>query len=205
MLADLGRIAKDESDFGSASQFFECAGNVLLGLISRGKHENWPGLDARHLQNLREMAEECREAPLALGALGAIPPRAAGEAIRLLKTRARLMASGRRWPEFVEAVVALHEVEPKVVEDLYAQARGLGLCLKCIDEASPELPLKDQQYLRESCIERCLADLNQAAKHGFNEVSLLENDDALAAIRQHPAYSELIARLNGNPPPRAAR
>jgi hypothetical protein len=112
------------------------------------------------------------------------------------------LASRRRWPEFVEAVVALHQVEPKIVEDLYAQARGLGLCLKCIDEASSELPLKDQQYLRESCIERCLADLNQAAENGFRKVTLVENDDALAAIRLHPAYPELIARLKDNGPPR---
>jgi hypothetical protein len=42
------------------------------------------------LENLREEVEECRDAPLALGALGAIRPRPAGEAIRLLRTRSRL-------------------------------------------------------------------------------------------------------------------
>ncbi len=141
VLTDLGRIARDESKFAAASDSFQRAGEVLRGLMSRGKLEAWPGLDSRYLENLREEVEECREAPLAFGALGAIRPRPAGEAIQLLKTRARLLAARGRWPEFVATVVALRDLEPKLAEDLYAQARGLGLFLACLnDDARPGPP-----------------------------------------------------------------
>jgi tetratricopeptide (TPR) repeat protein len=206
VLQDLGRIARDESDFGTAALNFERAGDVLLGLISRGKHENWPGLDARLLQNLREQAEECRDATLALAGVGVIRSREAGEAIRLLKTRARLSASRRSWPEFGESVVALLEVEPKLGKDLYAQARALGLCLISIDAAGSEIPLKERQALLNRCIARGLAALDQAASSGHFDISLVEQDEALTMIRHDPAYPELIARLKENAlPPSGAQ
>ena len=203
VLDDLGRIARDESRFDAASASFQRAVDVLHGLLSRGKLEAWLGLDSRYLQYLREEFEQCRDAPIALGALGAIRLRPTGEAIRLLKTRARLMAASGRWPEFLEAVVVLRDLEPKLSDDLYALARGLALCLVYLDDdASPGPPLKDRQLLRQSCVERSLAALNHAVAVGFHDISLLESDDALAPIRRHPAYAELIARLKGDSQPR---
>jgi len=202
VLTDLGRIARDESKFAAASESFQGAGEVLRGLMSRGKLEAWPGLDSRYLEYLRDEVDECREAPLALGPLGAIRPRPAAEAIRLLKTRARLLATRSRWPEFVAAVVTLRDLEPKRAEDLYAQARGLGLCLGCLDDdARPRPPARDRELLRQSCVERSLAALNHAAALGFHDLPRIEADETLAPIRQHPAYPELVARLKGEPPP----
>ena len=203
VLTDLGRIARDESKFGAASDSFQRAGNVLRGLMSRGKLEASLGFDARYLENLHEEHVECRDAPLALGALGALRARPAGEAIRLLKTRARLMAAKGRWPDLLEAVVALRDLEPKLADDLCAQARGLGLCLSYLDDgAILGLPPKHWQPLRQSCVERSLAALNHAAAVGFHDISLIENDDALASIRQHPGYPEMIARIKRDSPPR---
>jgi len=134
--------------------------------------------------------------------LGAIRPRPAGEAIRLLRTRARLLAARVRWPEFVATVVALRDLEPKLAEDLHAQARGLGLCLACLDDdARPGPSPKDRELLRQSCVERSLAALNHAAALGFHDLPRIEADDTLAPIRQHPGYPELVARLKGEPSP----
>ena len=76
---------------------------MSCGLMSRGKLEASLGFDAGYLENLHEEHVECRDAPLALGALGALRSRPAGEAIRLLKTRARLMAAKGRWPELTRS------------------------------------------------------------------------------------------------------
>jgi len=206
VLTDLGRIARDKSNFAGATESFQRAGEILRGLMSRGKLEAWPGLDSRYLEYLREEVEGCRDAPLALCALGAIRPRPAGEAIQLLKTRARLLAARGRWPEFVATVVALRDLEPNLAEDLYAQARGLGLCLAYLDDALPVLPPKDRELLRQSCVERSLAALNHAAALGFHDLPRIEADETFAQIRKHPGYPELVARLKGasSPPPRQA-
>jgi hypothetical protein len=139
---------------------------------------------------------------LALGELAALRARPAGEAVRLLLTRARLSAARRNGPGFIEAVGALRDLEPSGAEDLYAQARALGLCLGYLDDgASLGPPPKDRQLLRQSCAERALAALNRAAGFGFHDVPRIESDDALTPIRQHTGYSELISRLKGEPPP----
>ena len=202
VLTDLGRIARNESNFASASQCFQRAGEVLRGLMSRVSLEAWPGLDSGYLENLRVDEEECRDGPLALGDLGAIRSRPVNDAIRLLKTRAHLLTARRRWAELVKTVVALRDLEPKLAADLYAQARVLALCLGYLDDNSiASVPAKDRQDLRQSCIERSLVALNQAAALGFRDVSGIDTDETFAPLRPHAGYAELISRLSHEPSP----
>jgi tetratricopeptide (TPR) repeat protein len=200
---DLAEIARDESNFAAAADYFRRSLDGLLRLQSRGVLGAWSVIDSRLFRTLREEAEACRDAPLALGDLGALRARPAGEAIRLLVIRARLSAARGRVPQLIEAVAALRDLEPGRAEDLYAQARGLGLCLGYLDAAGGRgagpLP-EDRQLLRQSCLERSLAALDRAARLGFQDLSRIEADDALAPVRRHPGYPGLISRLKGQSP-----
>jgi hypothetical protein len=200
---DLAEIARDESNFAAAAGYFRRSLEGLLRLQSRGVLGAWSVIDSRLFATLREEAEACRDAPLALGDLGALRARPAGEAIRLLSIRARLSAARGRVPEVVEAVAALRDLEPGGAEDLYAQARGLGLCLGYLDAAGGRgagPPPEDRRILRQSCLERSLAALDRAARLGFRDLSRIEADDALAPVRRHPGYPGLISRLKGQSP-----
>jgi tetratricopeptide (TPR) repeat protein len=208
---DLAVIARDESRFAAAADYFRRSLDELLRLQDQGKLAGSRFSGSRLLRTLleeagtlREEAEACRDAPLALGDLAALRARPAGEAIRLLSIRARLSAARGRVPEVVEAVAALRDLEPGRAEDLYAQARGLGLCLGYLDAAGGRgagSPSKDRQLLRQSCLERSRAALDRAARLGLRDLSRIEADDALAPLRRHPGYPELISRLKGQSPP----
>jgi tetratricopeptide (TPR) repeat protein len=90
---DLAEIARDESNFAVAADYFRRSLDGLLRLQSRGVLGGWSVIDSRLFATLREEAEACRDAPLALGDLGALRARPAGEAIRLLSIRVRLSAA----------------------------------------------------------------------------------------------------------------
>ena len=126
VLADLGRIAKNDSRFDAASESFQRAVDGMVGLMSRGNLEAWSGLDSRYLQNLREELEECQNSPLALGSLGRHSglPHERGDpaaqdpcpAVGSQAASARVRRNGHRPAN----------LEPKLADDLFAQARGLG-------------------------------------------------------------------------------
>jgi hypothetical protein len=112
-------------------------------------------------------------------------------ATRLLLLRARTLADR----EVAVAARAILELKADNPEALYDVARSLSLLIIDLNSGRwPDLPQQDRLAIRRECADRAADLLVQAEGRGFSDVGRLESDE-LAALKQHPVYQSLLARL----------
>ena len=109
-------------------------------------------------------------------------------AVRLLLLRVRMLADRGRRPEIAATAAELLGFKAEELEEPIWLARAFASCVPHLEEG---------RGLREPCADRAVAALSLAlaAARGLHDVNSIESDDALASIRQHPGYRELIDRL----------
>jgi len=137
----------------------------------------------------------CEAAPRALSDLGFASSQPVVVAARLLLLRARALADRTDPRQVATAAQALCKLEADDPDDLYDLARNLCLMITDLDSGRwPDLPRQERQGLRRGCADRATEVLVRARERGFRDVERLESSD-LRALRQHPGYQALIARL----------
>jgi tetratricopeptide (TPR) repeat protein len=188
---NFGRLERDELRFERALAIYRPALERLLKLDREGRLEGRPAFKHAHIDSLKTELADCSDPSMVAGDLEAIRSRPPRVASRLLRIRARAMAAQGRQTEFKAMAEALYALEATEAEDLWALARSLGECILYLDGVrwadSSATPL---EALRQRCAERAVALLARAVEAGFRNVKLIERNNALKPLRQHPTYPD---------------
>jgi hypothetical protein len=198
-------LERDESQFERASELFGRALERMSRLHREGRLDGPDAVTEQQIRNLREEIAACALGPAALGDLDALRSRPPREVCLMLPIRARARAEQGRPAEALAAAAALCDLQLDRANDLYAQARALGLCLRLLGDrrwstATPPVPTPEWQALHGRCADRAVAVLTLAIERGLDPAGAIVLDDTLAPLRGHPGYQKLADRLREPPP-----
>jgi tetratricopeptide (TPR) repeat protein len=169
---DVGEAEIQARDFAQAARYFERGIAVLRELEAQGKLKEQSEFRDLLPQQQRHL-DFCKAAERLLEAAG----------------------KGQH-AEATKAADQLREVARKNAGLLYELAGCLAVAAKRIAPGKRDEELtQSEKGTREQYTGRAIQALNDAITHGYKDVSRLESDADLAALRTTSGYQELVARL----------
>ena len=185
---NLAGLNRDELRFTEAAERFRQVLERLSRLELEGRLEGQAAVELRYLNTLKQEIVYCEQAPRVLELPAVVRSQPPVIAVRLLLLRVRLLAERGRRPEIAATAEELLGFKAEELEEPIWLARALASCVPHLDE---------RRGPRRGRADRAVAalSLSLAAARGLHDVTSIESDDALAPVRQHPGYRELIDRL----------
>ena len=184
------KVEEADLRYDAALPFYEQALADLDKLAAAGKLKHRPVERDEMRDRLRRMVALCRAFPEVMQdpAAARAPGRPSGLTWDLLVARTRVLARDGRTTEAAATADLLAAAEPDRPDALYTLARAHGRCAKALPPAD-----------RARFVARAVAALEKAAAAGFTDVRMMEDDDALVAVRGEPGFKALAAKLKGAP------
>jgi tetratricopeptide (TPR) repeat protein len=187
-------------DFARAARYFERGVAILKELESQGKikdqpqYRNWLRLQQKDL-------DVCQNAPRAIKDLKfALAQREL--AAELLQIRATVLADRGEHAAAALTADKLRELAPKNFNNLYEVACCCALCVPAVARGKkPDQLTAEESAARAKYTDLAIKALTEAVRQGYKNVSHIEIDPDLAAIRSEKGYQKLVASLKTPPHP----
>ncbi|MDR3638192.1 MAG: serine/threonine-protein kinase [Isosphaeraceae bacterium] len=194
-------LERDDLQFARALALYRRSLGHLEKLQAEGRLEDRVQFHDRRLKLLQAEIARCAAAPVALGDLDAVQSRPPGEVCALLPIRVRARLTQGKTADAFEAARALCNLRPESGDDLFAQARGLAVCVELFGHKQWAAPDSEEaQALSLRCAERGITALGLALDRGFDDSQMIAADEELAALRNQPGYAKLTERLREHAP-----
>jgi tetratricopeptide (TPR) repeat protein len=203
-LSRLATLERDDLQLARAVELYRRVLDELKQLERQGQVVGTEKSRERQIHALSAEIEACSLGLAALGDLEAVRTRPPRQACLLLPLCLRVLAAQGRPSEALAAAATLCDLKLDTADDLYAQGHALAACLRFFDaphRLDTDTPAAEWNALRSRCADQAVAVLTQALARGFTDSQSLRVDEALAPLRGHPGYRNLVDQHRGRPQP----
>jgi tetratricopeptide (TPR) repeat protein len=198
---NLGDLEMDRIELSASAADLKIAFDGFMKLDREGKLDGRPR-DRQQLKPAFESELAMCESLASGFDLAAARSRRPGEAARLLRIRAGVLAGLGRPAELVAVAEALLAIESDHAEDLYQLGRSLAWCGGRIDENKwPAQSQEERSTLRTRLGDRAVALIARAVDRGLSFPHRLDDDDFLSPIRHDRGFRRITERLAIPPAP----
>jgi tetratricopeptide (TPR) repeat protein len=188
-------VEKADNQAQEALAWYGRAIDIVGRLEKEGKLQGRPQVVAQR-KVVEQKAEECREILRAVDDLAFALAQPPDKAERLLIARAAVLTRRGRPADAAATAEKLRALKPHDGGNLYNVACCLALCVPAVAAGKPPEALDDsEKEARAAYAAKALAALQEAVAHGFKDLSLLEIDPDLAALRPSAGYRGVVEEV----------
>jgi serine/threonine protein kinase/tetratricopeptide (TPR) repeat protein len=192
---NFGYVEFRDRKFAAAARLFQRSQDLLQKLENSGKTKDQV-LFKRWQESNEHLIALCKAVEQSLNDINvalALPPARAQE---VLVHRAGALADQGQHVEVAATAAKIRDLGPTKPEFLYNSACAYALAAGSVAPGKmPDKLNKEEAAAREQYIHEAVAALTDAVDKGYKEVSQIEIDLDLAAIRNDPGYRKLLERL----------